>query len=154
MKYIKLFEKYKYLPKNIENELYNEYKDIILNTFLNIKLEYDDIIELIKCNKNNYLCFLHNYNMFQLYMTIKHKDILKSYSTPEKMNSFHNIFNKVYYMNKNKINKFFENSIINYFKNNKEEYIEINKNYNINDIFSNNIIKKLRFILISKKFNL
>lgn len=155
MKHIKLFEDYEYLPKNIVNEIYSEYKDDIVDLILNIKINFDDIIEILCCNKQiySYLCFIEEYNFVPILTKVRKK--YYTYSHPETANSFFDIINRIYKENKKIIDLELDKKIINHFRKNKEDYIYILNNYeDLVHIFPERITDKLKFILLSKKFNL
>jgi hypothetical protein len=157
VKYIKLFEDYKYLPKRLEDEMYYEYKDEIINFILNIKITYDDIIAIINCNKKtySYSCYIQDFNFSSILNKIRKNLREKLYSTPEITNSFYDLITRIYKENKDKIDSHIDEEIIKYFRNNKEEYIYILKDYDyLDQIFPDRITNKLKFILTSRKFNL
>lgn len=157
MKHIKLFEDYKYLPKRLEDEMYYEYKNDIINFILNIKITYNDIIEIINCNKRtySYSCYIQDVNFSSILNKIRKNLREKLYSTPEITNSFYELIAKIYKENKNEIDPHIDEEIIKYFRKNKEEYIYILKDYDyLDQIFPDRITKKLKFILTTRKFNL
>jgi len=150
MKFLKLFEDYKYLPKQIEEELYHEYKDAIIDYILGLKLTYDDIQEILN-NDFEYSFLLHEYNFMIFLNKIRVELRKKSFSTPEITNSFYDLISRIYKENKNKIDSYLDKIIVRYFRKHKEEYIYLLNN---DHIFPDRITQKLNFILTSKKFNL
>lgn len=154
MKFLKLFEDYKYLPKQIEEELYHEYKDAIIDSILGLNLNYDDIQEIINCN-SNYNCYLEDFKLSHILNKIRKKLRKKSYSSPEISNSFYDLVNRIYKENNVKIDLSMDEKIINYFRKHKEDYFDfLNDNDHLEQIFPDRITQQLNFILTTKRFNL
>lgn len=160
MKYLKTFERYRYLDNNdtliVKYLIYeyfeensdfviNNFKDLTLKNFENNDFNYKEIFKdllAITYNKGNFY--------YEIDSKIKNKKL--NYPLIELRNTIGNILNDIYKEIKSELNLDFDKKLIQLLEQNPEEYSEYLIMYD--DVINKTVKKACEWMLEYEKYNL